>query len=105
MKGGAMSASTNFLQIVSAEEELRSRHEDFNKIKFGTLFSFSTVSGFKLDVRYCIAVGPIGNQAWYVVELTERNRREISYQISHRGSCLLTRVGFGEMKCLDILLP
>lgn len=83
------------------EEELEHRQENFKKIGPNTLFSFYTVSGTEAKERYCIAVNPLKNRTWNVIELTSENREKISVG----RMCFTTRISFEEMNCLNILLP
>ena len=88
--------------VLDNKEELKVRRQNFDKIRPGTLFNFSTVSGSnQISVRHCIAVrvSLIGDDLWEVVELTEENR----IRAANGGPCSRVNVGFDEMRCLNIV--
>ncbi|MDP3697235.1 MAG: hypothetical protein Q8R55_04390 [Candidatus Taylorbacteria bacterium] len=86
------------LHVMSNEEELESRRQNFDRIKPNTLFNFATVSkNNEINVRYCIAVSS-SNDAWVVIELTEKNKKKIT----NGDSCPKVIISFDEMHCLNV---
>lgn len=79
------------LRVLSREEELRNRSEDFAKLKPGCLFDLA-------QERFLIAVKKIDEKVWEVIELTETNKKKI---ISGQP-CERSNLHFDDMSCLNL---
>lgn len=79
------------LRVLSKEEELKIRREEFLKLKPGSLFDLA-------GEKFFIAVKKREEKVWEVVELTEANRKKI---ISAQP-CLHSQFRFDEMRCLNL---
>lgn len=79
------------LRVLSREEELQNRREDFAKLKTGSLFDLG-------QERFFIAVKKIDQKVWEVIELTQTNKKRI---ISGQP-CEHLNLHFDDMDCLNL---
>jgi len=79
------------MRVLSAEEELAGREENFAQLKSGSLFNLG-------HERYFIAKRKIGDKEWQVIELDEKNLMRIAYQLP--GEAIVLH--FDDMNCLNL---
>ena len=79
------------LRVLSREEELQNRREDFAKLKTGSLFDLG-------QERFFIAVKKIDEKVWEVIELTEINKKKIT----SGQPCEHSSLHFDDMVCLNL---
>jgi len=83
------------VRIITAEEELTNRRENFEKLSPGRLFNLGQE---RWQEPYFIAIRKLDEQSWEVIELDERNRRSIITG----ESCKTSILSFEQMACLNL---
>ena len=79
------------LRVLSEEEALKSRKRAFAKIKQGSLFNFG-------GEKYFIAVTEISKKECEVIELTEKNKKNIILE----NECEHSNLHFDQMVALNV---
>lgn len=87
-------------RIISKEQELKDRAEQFKKLKPGTLFKYTTIGPqHDIVVHHCIAVRQFHSGEWVVIELKPGNRQRIIEDLVS----IRSTVSFEEMSYLNIV--
>lgn len=79
------------IRVLSKEEEIAHRKENFGKLSPGCLFNLA-------KERYFIAIRKIDEQSWEVIKLDERNRQSII----NDQPCKRSTLSFDQMVCLNV---